>query len=58
MYSPFPANTNVLYVDLAATEEVLLEGIEAGGGASLPGMIFNTKKSVSGGFNRSLFFCE
>ncbi|KAK9801940.1 hypothetical protein WJX73_008251 [Symbiochloris irregularis] len=46
-YSRFPANTNVLYVGLRAAALAVKAGIAAGGGAALPGMIFNGKKQVS-----------
>eukprot|EP01025_Chloroclados_australasicus_P021677 TRINITY_DN22728_c0_g2_i3.p1 TRINITY_DN22728_c0_g2~~TRINITY_DN22728_c0_g2_i3.p1 ORF type:complete len:857 (+),score=118.99 TRINITY_DN22728_c0_g2_i3:53-2623(+) len=42
--SKFPANTNVLYVDLRAAQKAVEEGMAIGGGAILPGMIFNMKK--------------
>eukprot|EP01026_Neomeris_dumetosa_P024099 TRINITY_DN2017_c1_g1_i1.p1 TRINITY_DN2017_c1_g1~~TRINITY_DN2017_c1_g1_i1.p1 ORF type:complete len:606 (-),score=95.75 TRINITY_DN2017_c1_g1_i1:304-2121(-) len=44
--SKFPANTNVLYVDLNAAKDAVEKGIKIGGGAALPGMIFNMKKKM------------
>lgn len=46
-YSCFPANTNVLYVGLKAAELAVRAGVEAGGGAALPGMILNTSKETT-----------
>ncbi|KAA6420439.1 MAG: low photochemical bleaching 1 [Trebouxia sp. A1-2] len=46
-YSCFPANTNVLYVGLKAAELAVRAGVEAGGGAALPGMILNTSKKTA-----------
>eukprot|EP00897_Mesotaenium_endlicherianum_P008591 jgi/Mesen1/7760/ME000408S06868 len=42
MQSQYPANSNVLYVDLAAVEELA----SSQGRAALPGMIMNLKKEV------------
>lgn len=42
LQSPFPANTNVLYVDLAAVEAVASSSREA----TLPGLIMNLTKAV------------
>ncbi|KAK9823989.1 hypothetical protein WJX72_006832 [[Myrmecia] bisecta] len=46
-FSRFPANTNVLYVGLKAAEGAVRAGVRDGGGAALPGMIFNLKKKVT-----------
>eukprot|EP00892_Ulva_mutabilis_P001452 jgi/Ulvmu1/11307/UM074_0022.1 len=46
--SCFPANTNILYVGLAAAAGAIQHGIASGeGGPSLPGMIFNLSKQVT-----------
>jgi len=45
--SLYPANTNILYVGLQQTVEQLRKGFVKGGGAVLPGMIFNLNKKVS-----------
>ena len=42
LQSPFPANTNVLYVDLAAVEAAASSSREA----TLPGLIMNLTKAV------------
>ncbi|GMH42585.1 hypothetical protein BSKO_10504 [Bryopsis sp. KO-2023] len=44
--SCFPANTNILYVGLPAAREAVEAGTRQGGGAALPGLIFNMKKKV------------
>lgn len=44
--SAFPANTNILYVGLAAVRAAVDAAIAAGGGEVLPGLIFNLKKKV------------
>eukprot|EP00884_Botryococcus_braunii_P021126 jgi/Botrbrau1/7698/Bobra.0159s0135.1 len=46
-FSRFPANTNVLYISLKDAELAVKAGVKAGGGAALPGMVFNTKKLVT-----------
>jgi hypothetical protein len=43
----FPANTNVLYLGLPRVEAAVREGIQQGGAAMLPGLIFNKKKRVA-----------
>eukprot|EP00210_Caulerpa_lentillifera_P005907 g5647.t1 len=46
--SCFPANTNILYVSLSTACKAVEKVIQNGGfGACLPGLIFNTKKSVT-----------
>eukprot|EP00898_Chlorokybus_atmophyticus_P005878 jgi/Chlat1/6291/Chrsp44S05785 len=46
--SRFPANTNVLYVNLAAVQKVLSSGgPEDNGSHTLPGMIMNLKKTIT-----------
>jgi hypothetical protein len=45
-HSAFPANTNILYVGLAAARAAVEAAIAAGGGEVLPGLIFNLKKKV------------
>eukprot|EP00193_Tetraselmis_chui_P003611 CAMPEP_0177752566 /NCGR_PEP_ID=MMETSP0491_2-20121128/989_1 /TAXON_ID=63592 /ORGANISM="Tetraselmis chuii, Strain PLY429" /LENGTH=887 /DNA_ID=CAMNT_0019267781 /DNA_START=95 /DNA_END=2758 /DNA_ORIENTATION=+ len=45
--SLYPANTNILYVGLQQAMEQLRKGFVKGGGAVLPGMIFNLNKKVS-----------
>lgn len=45
-HSAFPANTNILYVGLAAARAAVSAAIAAGGGEVLPGLIFNLKKQV------------
>lgn len=42
MQADFPANTNILYVDLPSAELVGSSNNEN----SLPGMVLNTKKSI------------
>lgn len=42
MQAQYPANTNVLYVDLASVEDVASSQTSA----SLPGMIMNLRKPV------------
>lgn len=44
--SCFPANTNILYVGLLAVQTAVQKGTREGGGAALPGLIFNMKKKV------------
>ncbi|CAG9465799.1 unnamed protein product [Pedinophyceae sp. YPF-701] len=44
--SRFPANTNVMFLSLAAARGAVEDGIRSGGGATLPGMIFNRGKQV------------
>ncbi|CAD7695210.1 unnamed protein product [Ostreobium quekettii] len=44
--SCFPANTNILYIGLEATRQAVMRGAAEGGGAALPGLIFNMKKKV------------
>lgn len=46
-HSAFPANTNILYVGLAAARAAVQAAVAAGGGEVLPGLIFNLKKKVS-----------
>ncbi|CAL8466978.1 g6514 [Coccomyxa elongata] len=46
-YSRYPANTNVLYIGLQAVEAAVKAGVKSGGGAALPGMIFNQGKKVA-----------
>eukprot|EP00879_Flechtneria_rotunda_P005108 GHRR01005389.1.p1 GENE.GHRR01005389.1~~GHRR01005389.1.p1 ORF type:complete len:883 (+),score=260.17 GHRR01005389.1:598-3246(+) len=45
-HSAFPANTNILYVGLAAARAAVEKAIAAGGGDVLPSLIFNLKKKV------------
>jgi hypothetical protein len=45
-HSAFPANTNILYVGLAAARAAVQAAVAAGGGEVLPGLIFNLKKKV------------
>jgi hypothetical protein len=45
-HSAFPANTNILYVGLAAARAAVESAIAAGGEEVLPGLIFNLKKKV------------
>lgn len=42
LQADFPANTNILYVDLPSVELVASSNDES----SLPGMVLNTKKSI------------
>lgn len=42
LQAEFPANTNILYVDLPSVELVASSNDES----SLPGMVLNTKKSI------------
>lgn len=44
--SCFPANTNILYIGLEAARQAVERGATEGGGAVLPGLIFNMKKKV------------
>ena len=45
--SVFPANTNLLYLQLGAAREVIREAVESGNSEQLmPGLIFNLKKKV------------
>lgn len=44
--SCFPANTNILYIGLLAAQIAVQKGTQEGGGAALPGLIFNMKKKV------------
>lgn len=48
-HSAFPANTNILYVGLAAARAAVDAAVKAGGGDVMPGLIFNLKKKVRGG---------
>lgn len=43
----YPANTNILYVGLKQTAAQIRKGFVKGGGAVLPGMIFNLNKKVT-----------
>ncbi|KAF6262593.1 nucleotide-diphospho-sugar transferase [Scenedesmus sp. NREL 46B-D3] len=45
-HSAFPANTNILYVGLAAARAAVEAAVAAGGGEVMPGLIFNLKKKV------------
>eukprot|EP00192_Tetraselmis_astigmatica_P009689 CAMPEP_0117698622 /NCGR_PEP_ID=MMETSP0804-20121206/29852_1 /TAXON_ID=1074897 /ORGANISM="Tetraselmis astigmatica, Strain CCMP880" /LENGTH=885 /DNA_ID=CAMNT_0005512935 /DNA_START=195 /DNA_END=2852 /DNA_ORIENTATION=+ len=45
--SMYPANTNILYVGLEQAVEQLQKGFLKGGGAVLPGMIFNLNKRIT-----------
>eukprot|EP00775_Hariotina_reticulata_P001593 gene1593-1933_t len=45
-HSAFPANTNILYVGLAAARAAVESAIAAGGEEVLPGLIFNLKKKA------------
>lgn len=45
--SVYPANTNILYVNLQRIRSAVEEGMRAGGGAVLPGLLFNTSKTVT-----------
>jgi len=45
--SLYPANTNILYVGLDQAVRQLQQGFVKGGGAVLPGMIFNLNKKVA-----------
>lgn len=47
-FSPFPANTNVLYLGIPHVEQVVRRGIASGTTETiLPGMILNLKKEVA-----------
>lgn len=43
LQAEFPANTNILYVDLHSAEHIASRKSEA----SLPGMVLNTKKPIT-----------
>lgn len=43
LQAEFPANTNILYVDLSSVESVASSNSEK----SLPGMVLNTKKQIA-----------
>ncbi len=43
----YPANTNILYVGISQVVKELQKGFVKGGGAVLPGMIFNLNKKVA-----------
>lgn len=45
-HSVFPANTNILYVGLAAVRAAVEAAMRAGGRNLMPGLIFNLKKKV------------
>ena len=53
-HSAFPANTNILYVGLQAVRQAVEAAVAAGGSDVLPGLIFNLKKKVGGGFPRGI----
>lgn len=44
--SCFPANTNILYIGLEEALRAVEKGAREGGGAALPGLIFNMRKKV------------
>lgn len=45
-HSAFPANTNILYVGLKAAREVLQDAVQTHSSGILPGLIFNTSKTL------------